>query len=34
MDYLFVKLFPWMLCALALGVLVGWVSCRAEDQRD
>jgi hypothetical protein len=31
MMYLLVKLFPWVLSALALGVLVGWVSCARRD---
>lgn len=34
MDYLFVKLFPYLAVAFAIGLLVGWVSCgRTEKQR-
>ena len=28
MGYLFVKLLPWILCSLALGIAMGWVACK------
>jgi hypothetical protein len=28
MDYLFLKLIWWIAAAFALGILVGWFSCR------
>jgi hypothetical protein len=28
MGYLFLKLLPWLLSALALGVAMGWVACK------
>lgn len=32
MDYLFVKLFWYIVVAFAIGLVVGWLSCsRAED---
>ena len=27
MDYLLIKLFPYLLVALAFGLFVGWTSC-------
>jgi hypothetical protein len=34
MDYLLIKLWPWMLSALAVGFLTGWLSCgQDEDDR-
>jgi hypothetical protein len=27
MDYLVIKLWPWMLAAFALGIAIGWLSC-------
>lgn len=32
MGYLFVKLLPWLLCALALGIAMGWVSCKQAER--
>ena len=32
MGFLFLKLLPWMLCALALGVAMGWVACKNDDE--
>lgn len=34
MGYLFLKLLPWLLCALALGVAMGWVACKQTDEQD
>jgi hypothetical protein len=32
MDYLLIKLFPYVLMAFAVGIFVGWFSCgRVED---
>jgi hypothetical protein len=31
MDYLFAKLFWYVLFAFAMGLFVGWVSCGAEE---
>jgi hypothetical protein len=31
MDYLAYKLVWWLLAAFALGVCVGWLSCRPHD---
>lgn len=34
MDYLLIKLWYWVLFALAIGFVTGWLSCgRADDQR-
>lgn len=34
MDYLLIKLWPWMIGALAIGFMTGWLSCsRDEDER-
>jgi hypothetical protein len=27
MDYLLIELWPWMLAALGVGVLTGWLAC-------
>lgn len=32
MTYLLLKLSPWVLSALFLGILVGWTSCERDDQ--
>jgi hypothetical protein len=32
MGFLFVKLLPWIVCALALGVAMGWVACKNPEQ--
>ena len=35
MGYLFLKLLPWIVCALALGIAMGWVACKpGEQERD
>ena len=35
MGYLFLKLLPWITCALALGIAMGWVACKqGEQERD
>lgn len=35
MGYLFLKLLPWIACALALGVAMGWVACKyGEHEQD
>jgi hypothetical protein len=35
MGYLFLKLLPWIACALALGVAMGWVACKqSEHEQD
>ena len=31
MDYLLIKLWPWMLSALVIGLVTGWVSCSPND---
>jgi hypothetical protein len=31
MDYLLIKLWPWMLAALGTGFLTGWLSCSPGD---
>lgn len=32
MAYLFVKLFPYIVVALAIGIYVGWLTCNRSDQ--
>ena len=32
MGFLFVKLMPWIACALALGLAMGWVACKGGEQ--
>ena len=31
MGYLFIKLLPWIVCALALGMAMGWVACKTDE---
>ena len=31
MDYLVIKLWPWLLAALATGLVTGWLSCNSSD---
>ena len=31
MDYLIVSLWPWLVAALAIGFVVGWISCSPRD---
>lgn len=33
MVYLFLSLWPWILAALAIGFVVGWISCSPRDDR-
>lgn len=34
MAYLFVKMFPYVLAAFAVGLAVGWITCtRTDDSR-
>lgn len=30
MGFLFLKLLPWIVCALALGAAMGWVACKND----
>ena len=32
MGFLFLKLLPWIVCAVALGVAMGWVACKNDEQ--
>lgn len=33
MSFLFLKLFPWILCAAALGLAMGWVGCDTDETK-
>ena len=34
MDYLLIKLWYWVLMALAIGFVTGWLSCSRHDEKD
>ena len=31
MGFLVLKLLPWLVCAMALGVAMGWVACGSRE---
>ena len=34
MDYLLIKLWYWVLMALAIGFVTGWLSCGKQDEKN